>query len=224
MREPGIHIRIECHLGLLPAVGFHTPDLHTSRPDTVEPDVPAVGAVLRSVVQARGVRQTGLLAAFQGYGPDVLLHLGTAESTVGGRLPIRADTVQIAWTQRCYPARLAALEGDHIYIGIVAPLVGRIVAAQADPLSVGGDHMVVVALDDVSRIDRKEVSGTVWGDFPQFSIFIHHQPFSIRSPIGRFDDVGKLFHNLVRPGRDVVDFQVAMGRIGMLCKSHIADE
>ena len=94
---------------------------------------------------------------------------------------------------------------------------GGIVAAEPDPASVGGHDVVIVALGDGPGIDFLQVCGTVGGDLVQAAAFVDDQPFAVRRPVGRLDQIGEFLYDLVRAGLDIEDLQITVRVSGVLC-------
>src|ERR1700678_3130850 len=85
------------YLLLIAAVGFHPPDLHCAGANRIEINELAVRRVLWAVVQPRGRRQAGLVAAPRGDGIDV--EFAAALTAKGQHLAARRPAVPVRRTR-----------------------------------------------------------------------------------------------------------------------------
>src|ERR1051325_736387 len=92
MGEP-IVIVTPRHLRLLTPIRFHPPDLHPAGAFGVEVNPPAIGAIIRTVVQSRSTRQPCLFSTVNRDEIDV--EIAVPFRAVGERFPVRRPSVPI---------------------------------------------------------------------------------------------------------------------------------
>src|SRR4030067_2187149 len=106
----------------------------------MEKDVPAVGKVFRTVVEARSVGQANLVPAVDGDPVDVVLPV--ASPRVDEKAPVRRPPMEIGGRLRGHALRHPALGRQNIYDRLV--LVVGAVMTDAEPFSVEPEDVVVV--------------------------------------------------------------------------------
>src|SRR5262249_39302750 len=136
------------NLGLLAAVGVHSPDLHVTRSHGIEVDVFAIWRVLGAVIEAFGSRESLLFASLRGNRVDVEVPIALADNSE--RFSIWLPAMPIGRGVLCNWPRCAAGEGKNINLRFVIAL--RIVTDD-ELLAVGRDAVVVVAAAGNASVD-----------------------------------------------------------------------
>ena len=192
VREPVVAVAGD-ELFLPGAVGLHAPDLHAAGALGVEVDKGAVGRVLRAVVEAGSRGQSLLIFAIDGDGIDV----GCVSATrgKGQRLAIGRPAVPIGRTDFGYQPRRAARDGENKDARFLVLLR---LATDGQPLAIGRDAMVVVALVLGSRGDDGGFRAAQREPVDQ-AVLVEEEGLAVGGPVGSFKVAGP--PSIARAGR-----------------------
>ena len=191
MREPGISSLVESHLCLLRSIRFHPPNLHQSRTHRIKPNILSTGRVLRTIIKSLRRSQSFLFSTLGRN--NINIKISIPGRAIGQLLPIRAPSMQIAWSHWRNQPWNATLKRKSINTRLTilfCPMADR------DRFTIRRDHMIVITAIGETAVDKYGLRRRFWRYPIKLPATVIYQPFPVGRPVRGLNQERELLDGL----------------------------